>query len=237
MRRPPFGQTIRRGEGPLRDPPRFWAASPLIEDAPGALASRRRPTRPTIVSINGSPAATSEPNASARIASVIGHEKSSDFIIAVRFAVLKSDHSPEAPVRLTSTPFPPLAARVAFRSSAARTIPLGSRRAPASITAVWPSRAIETPGCGPTTVVTASLDASDRSTRVTAFPNAGSPKRCWSEWTTAISAELESPRIPRASPVSLSTALLATTPTCMLRPGTTMCVPRKPSRAASPRPQ
>ena len=61
-------------------------------------------TSPTIVSISGSPAATSEPNASTRIASVTGHEISSDFIIADLFAWLKSDHMPAAPVRSTSHP-------------------------------------------------------------------------------------------------------------------------------------
>src|SRR5574338_204627 len=60
--------------------------------------------RPTIVKSSGRPAATSEPKASTRIAIVTGHEKSSDFIIALRFAALKSDHIPEAPVRLTDTP-------------------------------------------------------------------------------------------------------------------------------------
>ena len=61
-------------------------------------------TSPRIVSISGRPAATSEPNASSRITSVTGQERSSDFIIALRLATLKSDHMPEAPVRLTCTP-------------------------------------------------------------------------------------------------------------------------------------
>ena len=51
-----------------------------------------------MVSISGSPAATSEPNASTRIASVTGQLNSSERIIALRLAVLKSDHMPEAPV-------------------------------------------------------------------------------------------------------------------------------------------
>ena len=61
-------------------------------------------TSPTIVSISGRPAATSEPNASTRIASVTGQEISSDFIIADWLAWLKSDHMAGAPVRSTSTP-------------------------------------------------------------------------------------------------------------------------------------
>ncbi len=60
-------------------------------------------TRPRIVSISGSPAATSEPKASRRIAIVTGQLISSDFIIASRFAVLKSLHMPEAPVSETPT--------------------------------------------------------------------------------------------------------------------------------------
>ena len=55
--------------------------------------------RPIIVSISGSPAATSDPNASSRIPRVTGQEMTSDFIIAVRLAALKSDHIPAAPVR------------------------------------------------------------------------------------------------------------------------------------------
>ena len=58
-------------------------------------------TRPRIVSISGSPAATSEPKASSRIPSVTGQEISSDFIIAVLLASLKSDHMPDAPVSET----------------------------------------------------------------------------------------------------------------------------------------
>jgi len=51
------------------------------------------------VSSSGSPAATSAPNASTRMASVTGHESSSLFNIAERLASLKSDHMPDAPVR------------------------------------------------------------------------------------------------------------------------------------------
>ena len=59
-----------------------------------------------MVSISGRPAATSEPKASTRIAIVTGQEMNSDLSIASRFAWLKSDHMPEAPVRLTVTPGP-----------------------------------------------------------------------------------------------------------------------------------
>ena len=57
-----------------------------------------------MVSISGRPAATSEPNASSRMPSVTGQEISSDFIIAVLLASLKSDHMPDAPVSETCTP-------------------------------------------------------------------------------------------------------------------------------------
>ena len=92
-------------------------------------------TSPTIVSIRGSPAATSEPNASTRIAIVTGQEMSSDFIIADLFASSKSDHIPAAPARLTFTPSPPSFSSGPLRSSAARTISFELRAAPASITA------------------------------------------------------------------------------------------------------
>ena len=59
--------------------------------------------RPTMVSISGKPAATSEPKASTRIAIVTGQEMSSDLSIASRFARLKSDHIAAAPVTLTAT--------------------------------------------------------------------------------------------------------------------------------------
>jgi hypothetical protein len=93
-------------------------------------------TRPRMVSMSGSPAATSEPNASTRMPSVTGQEMTSDFIIALRLAVLKSDHMPGAPVRLTFTPARPSLASGPLRSSAARTISLGLRPAPAWTTAV-----------------------------------------------------------------------------------------------------
>src|ERR1035441_6479025 len=60
-------------------------------------------SRPIIVSISGRPAATSEPNAISMIVSVTGQEITSDFNIAERFAALKSDHIPAAPVRCTCT--------------------------------------------------------------------------------------------------------------------------------------
>ena len=85
-------------------------------------------TRPTIVSSSGSPAATSAPKASTRIASVTGQLMSSERIIASRLAVLKSDHIPDAPVRLTLTWSVDARRSGPFRSSAARHHPHRVRR-------------------------------------------------------------------------------------------------------------
>ena len=89
-----------------------------------------------MVSISGSPAATSAPNASTRIASVTGQERSSERSIALLLASLKSDHIPEAPVRLTWIPSLPSEVRPPFSSSAAATIAVVSPRAPALTIAV-----------------------------------------------------------------------------------------------------
>ncbi len=94
---------------------------------------------PRIVSRSGRPAATSDPNASTRIASVTGQEISSDFIMASLLAVLKSDHMPGAPVSDTVTPLPPRSASSPFRSSAARTISVGDAAAPAWTRIALPS--------------------------------------------------------------------------------------------------
>ena len=150
-------------------------------------------TRPRIVSISGSPAATSEPNASTRIASVTGQQKSSDFIIAVRFAVLKSLHMPDAPVSETLTPEAPAACNFGFSVSATATIVVGSPFAPAITIAVWPSAEMEDPARGATTEATFGLARSSCSTRETVARKAGSVAVCPGEWTTTISAELESP--------------------------------------------
>lgn len=87
---------------------------------------------PRIVRRSGSPAATSEPNASRRIASVTGQEMTADFSIAVLFASLKSDHIPGAPVRLTVVEPCERSASFPFRSSAALTISVWLAPAPAS---------------------------------------------------------------------------------------------------------
>ena len=93
---------------------------------------------PRIVSRSGSPAATSEPNASRRIASVTGQEMISDLSIALLLASLKSDHMPGAPVRLTVVVLLERPASSPFRSSAARTISVGLAAAPALRITVLP---------------------------------------------------------------------------------------------------
>ena len=91
---------------------------------------------PTIVSISGSPAATSEPNASSMMPSVTGQEMTSDLSIAERLAALKSDHIPAAPVRLTTTALVESPCRVPLSLSAAATISFGFLAAPACTIAV-----------------------------------------------------------------------------------------------------
>ena len=145
-------------------------------------------TRPRIVSISGSPAATSEPKASTRITIVTGQLKSSDFIIAVRLAVLKSDHMPLAPVSETCTPSPCRPCSCVLRSSAARTIVLASAAAPACTIAVWPSREIDTPACGATTAFTRRSAFSTPCVEASARWKAGSPTVLSDECTTTIRA-------------------------------------------------
>ena len=100
---------------------------------------------------------------------------------------------PEAPVRLTESAGVASACSLPFRLSAAATIVVGSPRAPATTTAVWPSGEIEAPGCGGTT------DAIRRSARRTFSTfarsawNAGSLTESVGECTTTIGAELERP--------------------------------------------
>src|SRR5512133_2893652 len=150
-------------------------------------------SRPSIVSSSGRPAATREPKASTRIASVTGQEKSSDFIIAVRLAALKSDHIPEAPVRLTETL--PVASwcSLPFSLSAAATIAVGSFLAPATMRAVWPSREIETPADGATTFEMCGSARRIASALATTERNAGDLVVSVEEWTTTIGAELARP--------------------------------------------
>ena len=106
---------------------------------------------------------------------VTGQEITSDFSIAERLAALKSDHMPAAPVRLTWTAPVESLCRAPLRLSAAVTIRLGSRAAPACTIAVCPSPEIDSPGAGATTVRTAPLARSVCSTRAIAALKAGLP--------------------------------------------------------------
>jgi len=106
---------------------------------------------PMMVSISGRPAATSEPNATTRIAIVTGQLNNSERIIAEWLAALKSLHSPDEPVKATVMPLPDKCVSGPFNASAARTIALVSPAAPAWMIAVCPSRLIDTPAAGGTT--------------------------------------------------------------------------------------
>ena len=148
---------------------------------------------PRIVKRRGRPAAASEPNASTRIASVTGHEMTSDFIIALRFAVLKSLHIPEAPVSETLTPEAPAAASFDLSVSAAATIAVGSPFAPAVTRAVWPSAEMLEPARGFRTEATFVSARRMLSTRAMVCRKAGAEEVSFGECTTTINAELERP--------------------------------------------
>ncbi len=77
--------------------------------------------------------------------------------------------------------------RVPFSLSAAATISLGFLAAPACTIAVCPSREIDSPAAGATTVRTALFARSVCSTRMIADLNAGEPTVSVGEYTTVIS--------------------------------------------------
>ena len=152
-----------------------------IETSNRCVTRKRLPAdaiRPRIVRRSGSPAATSDPNASRRIASVTGQEMTSDFSMALLLASLKSDHMPGAPVRLTVVPSVERAASSPFRSSAARTISVGPAAAPPLRITVRPS--LET--CGGATVETRSSASRIRVASATIGSRLPGP------WTTTIIA-------------------------------------------------
>src|SRR6266702_8293076 len=88
-------------------------------------------SRPTMVSISGSPAATRLPKAITSTISVTGQDSTSDLIIAEWLTVLKFDHRALEPVRSTDTEAVDSFVIGRVRSSAARTIVLESAFAPA----------------------------------------------------------------------------------------------------------
>ena len=114
--------------------------------------------------------------------------------MASLLASLKSDHMPEAPVRLTVVPGAAASASSPFSSSAARTMPVGSSAAPPMTMAVRPS-ALRVPASalGGTTVETASSPSRMRWTSATVARNAGSAAVSVSEATTTWSALLAVP--------------------------------------------
>ena len=111
----------------------------------------------------------------------------------MRLAALKSDHIPEAPVRLTETSGVASPCSLPFSLSAAATIAVGSLFAPATTSAVWPSAEIETPGRGGTTVEMCESARRIASAFATVARNAGELVVSVDEWTTTIGAELERP--------------------------------------------
>ena len=139
-----------------------------ITRAPAAVS------RPTSVSISGSPAATRLPKASTSTIMVTGQDSTSDLIIAEWLTLLKSDHSALSPVRFTDTVDVASFDTGPVRSSAARTIALASAPAPPCTTAVRPSFDSDTPGWGETTVLTRLSARSSASARATMRCAAGS---------------------------------------------------------------
>jgi hypothetical protein len=122
-----------------------------ITSAPAATSS------PTMVKSSGRPAATRLPKAMTRMIIVTGHESISERIIAERFALLKSAHSALSPVSVTLTPVVESFSSGAANASAALTISLVPTADPAVMTAVRPSREIDVPAWGSTTVETRAL--------------------------------------------------------------------------------
>ncbi len=111
---------------------------------------------------------------------------SSERIIASRLAVLKSDHMPEAPVRLTLTSPAERSPSGPFRWSAAWTIRIGSLAEPAMTMAVWPSAEIVWPFWGGVTEATRASARSRASARVIVDAKAGSAVVRVGEWTTTM---------------------------------------------------
>src|SRR6185312_8775300 len=144
---------------------------------------------PRIVKSSGSPAATSEPKASTMIAIVTGQDRNSDFIIALRLALLKSFHMPEEPVSETATDPAPAAFSDGSSDSAAATISVVPPAAPAITTAVCPSGA-KRGGC---TDATRRSAARTRATRASVCRNSGEEAGTAGECTTTVSAELDRP--------------------------------------------
>ena len=127
------------------------------------------------------------------IAIVTGQERSSDFIIAALFAVLKSLQMPGEPVSETATAGVPAAFSFDLSASAAATIAVGSPFAPAVTTAVCPSAETLAPRRGRCTEATRSSPARLRSTRRIARWNSGAEVVTDEECTTTVSAELDCP--------------------------------------------
>ena len=116
-----------------------------IEISKPCVSSASRPaeaTRPRIVSSSGSPAATSEPKARTRIASVTGQEKSSGLHHRLRFASLKSAPHAGGAGQRDRTPVADRRAELGLQLVGGGDHRRRVARAPAMTTAVCPSAEI-----------------------------------------------------------------------------------------------
>ena len=114
---------------------------------------------------------------------------SSERIIASRLAALKSDHMPDAPVRLTLTAWVEAPESGPLRSSAAWTIRIGSTAEPAMTIAVCPSAEIVWPLAGGVTEATRASARRIDSVVAMVEAKAGSAVVRLGEWTTTISPD------------------------------------------------
>ena len=146
-----------------------------------------------MVNSRGRPAATRLPKAMTRMMIVTGHDSISERSMAERLAVLKSAHRALSPVSVTETPEEDSAVSGAATASAACTILLESAAAPAVMIAVRPSREIETPACGGTTVDTrGSLRSTWVALATTACAWGSDAIGPW--WSTMTTCRLVAPR-------------------------------------------
>jgi hypothetical protein len=125
--------------------------------------------------------------------------------MALRLAVSKSLHIPEAPVSETLIAGVPASLSLDLSVSAAATIAVGSPLAPAITTAVCPSAEILEPARGGTTERTWEFARRTCSTRATVWRKPLSLAVSCCEWTTTIRAELARPAKLRSMSVRACT--------------------------------
>ena len=121
-----------------------------------------------------------------------------------------------------------------FSESAAATIAVGSRLAPPTTSAVWPSREMDEAGRGGTTVEMRGSERRIASAFATAERKAGELVVSVDEWTTTIGAELERP--PKLRWISAEPAPTETRSPASRRPRA-LSPPSARRRQAPPRSQ